>query len=119
MGTSQVSAQRLNKCNELAVNIGSTSTYGVLAGTTVTNTGLTTVRGNVGVSPGTAVTGFGPGVIVDGVIEAGTSAAALAQIDLTTAYNDAAGRSCPPVSVAGNLGGQTLFPDLYKSTDSP
>src|SRR3989338_9977110 len=61
--------QRPDKCNELAVNLRSASTYGVLAGTTVTNTGFTTVTGNLGVNPGSAVTGFGPGVVVGGAIE--------------------------------------------------
>ena len=44
--------------------------------------------------------------------------AATAQGDLTTAYNDAAGRTVGPITVAGNLGGQTLAPGLYKSTSS-
>jgi len=51
-------------------------------------------------------------------MHAGDPAAAQAQIDLTTAYNDAAGRSVGAVTVAGNLGGQTLTPGLYKSTSS-
>src|SRR5207237_7356073 len=67
--------------------------------------------------PGTAVTGFLPG-IVNGAIHAGDSAAAQAELDLTTAYNDAAGRTVGAVTVAGNLGGQTLTPGLYKSTSS-
>src|SRR3989338_5328741 len=113
-----LAVQRPDKCNELAVNLRSVSTYGEFAGTPVTNIGLTTVTGNLGVNPGSAVTGFGPGVVVGGVIEAGTAVAGLAKTDLTTAYNDAAGRACPPISIAGNLGGQTLYPDLYKSTGS-
>jgi len=49
---------------------------------------------------------------------AGDSTSAQATASLTTAYNDAAGRTLCPVSVAGNLGGQTLPPGLYKSTSS-
>jgi type VI secretion system secreted protein VgrG len=48
----------------------------------------------------------------------GDPAAAQAQLDLTAAYNDAAGRTLGAVAVAGNLGGQTLTPGLYKSTSS-
>jgi hypothetical protein len=48
----------------------------------------------------------------------GDPAAAQAQLDLTTAYNDAAGRTVGAITVAGNLGGQTLTPGLYKSTSS-
>ncbi|MEN6546724.1 MAG: ice-binding family protein [Armatimonadia bacterium] len=100
------------------VFLGSAQSFAVLAYSTVTNTALrTTVNGDVGVSPGTAVTGFPPGA-VNGVIHAGDSVAARAKLALTTAYNDAAGRTCHPVAVAGNLGGQTLYPGLYKSTSS-
>jgi len=98
------------------VDLGSAATFAVLAGSTVTNTALVTTlnNGDLGVSPGIAVTGG----IVTGTIHAGDAIAAQAQIDLTTAYNDAAGRSTGPVAVAGNLGGQTLYPGLYKSTSS-
>jgi hypothetical protein len=89
----------------------------VLAGSTVTSTGLTTVTGDLGVSPLTAITGFPPG-IVNGAQHAGNPTSATAQGDLTTAYNEAAGRSLCAVTVAGNLGGMTLPPGLYKSTSS-
>jgi hypothetical protein len=99
------------------VALGSASTFAVLAASTVTSTGATTVNGDLGLSPGTAVTGFPPGT-VNGTIHAADAAAALAQQDLTTAYNDAAGRTVGAILVAGNLGGQTLTPGLYKSTSS-
>ncbi len=99
------------------VPLGSTGTFAVLAASTVTNTGPSIVNGNLGVSPGTAVTGFPPGSVVGGSIHAADATAALAQNDLTTAYNDAAGRTLP-VTVSGDLGGQTLTPGLYKSTSS-
>src|SRR6185436_5164831 len=89
------------------VALGSASTFAVLAASTVTSTGATTVNGDLGLSPGTAVTGFPPG-IVNGTIHAGDSAAALAQADLTIAYNNAAGRTVGAITKAGNLGGQTL-----------
>ena len=99
------------------VPLGSADTFAVLAGSTVTSTGGTTVNGDLGLSPGTAVTGFPPGV-VNGAIHAGDAVAAQAQLDLTSAYNDAAGRTVGAITVAGNLGGQTLTPGLYKSTSS-
>src|SRR5439155_1647032 len=89
------------------VALGAASTFAVLAGSTVTSTGATTVNGDLGLSPGTAVTGFPPGT-VNGAIHAGDPAAAQAQLDLTAAYNDAAGRTVGAITVAGNLGGQTL-----------
>jgi hypothetical protein len=104
-------------CAQDPVILGGAAAFAVLAGSTVTNTGLTTVTGDLGSSPGTAVTGFGPGTLV-GTQHVGDSSAAQAEADLTTAYNDAAGRTLCPISVAGNLGGQTLAPGLYKSTSS-
>ena len=97
------------------VALGSATTFAVLAGTTVTSTGATTVNGDLGVSPGTTLTGA---PTVNGTIHLGDPAAAQAQLDLTVAYNDAAGRTVGAITVAGNLGGQTLTPGLYKSTSS-
>jgi hypothetical protein len=96
------------------INLG---TFEILAGSTITNTGATRVTGDLGLSPGTAVTGFPPGVLV-GTLHAGDPAAAQAQLALTAAYNDAAGRSAGAIGIAGNLGGLTLAPGVYKSTSS-
>jgi Ice-binding-like/Bacterial Ig-like domain len=97
----------------LCPNIGN---FSVLAGTTVTNTGSTVVSGDVGVSPGTDVTGFPPG-LAGGAIHSADGAAALAEATLTAGYIDAAGRS-GSTSVAGDLVGQTLTAGIYKSTSS-
>jgi hypothetical protein len=97
----------------LCPNIGD---FSVLAGSTVTNTGSTVVSGDVGVSPGTAVTGFPPG-LAGGTIHKADGAASLAQATLTAAYVDAAGRA-GGTSVAGDLVGQTLTAGVYKSTSS-
>ena len=104
-------------CSQAFVALGSASGLAILAGSTVTSTGATSVTGDLGVSPGTAVTGFPPGILV-GAQHTGDPTSAQALGDLTTAYNDAAGRTLCPISVAGNLGGQTLVPGLYKSTSS-
>lgn len=103
---------------QTTVNLGAAGSYAVLAGSTVTSTGGTIVNGDLGVSPGTAVTGFPPGTVVNGAIHANDASAIAAEAALTTAYNDAAGRTVGAVTVAGNLGGMTLTPGLYKSTSS-
>lgn len=90
--------------------------FSVLAGSTVTNTGSTTISGDVGVSPGTAVTGFPPG-LAGGAIHKADGAAAGAQAALTAGYLDAAGRS-GGTTVAGDLVGQTFTAGVYKSTSS-
>jgi hypothetical protein len=95
----------------------SLGTFVLLAGSTITNTGATKVTGDLGVSPGTAVTGFPPGILI-GTLHAGDTPAAQAQVALTASYNDAAARSVGAIGVAGNLGGMTLAPGLYKSTSS-
>jgi cell division septation protein DedD len=100
------------------VGLGTAASFAVLAGTTVTNTGPSTISGNLGVSPGTAVTGFPPGIVSNGTIHSADGVAGGAQSDLTTAYNDAAGRS-PTASVPGFIGaGQTLTPGVYKASSS-
>ncbi|MCX4093708.1 ice-binding family protein [Nocardia sp. alder85J] len=96
------------------VGLGSAASFAVLGGTTVTNTGATTVSGNVGVSPGTAITGFPPGTVVNGALHPGDAVAAQAHTDLQTAYTDAAGRT-PATPVTTDLGGQTLTPGVYKA----
>ena len=90
--------------------------FSVLAGSTVTNTGPTTVTGDVGISPGTAVTGFPPG-LPSGAIHSADSAAAQAQAALTAGYIDAAGRA-GGTSVSGDLVGRTLTAGVYTSTSS-
>src|SRR5205814_1537263 len=95
--------------------LGTATTFGVLAGSAVTSTGGTTVNGDLGVSPGNTLTGA---PTVNGTTHLGDPAAAQAQLDLTTAYNDAAGRTNGAITVAGNLGGLTLTNGLYKSTSS-
>jgi hypothetical protein len=106
-------------CSLTPVALGAADPFAVLAGSTVTNTGIgTSVTGDLGVSPGTVVTGFPPGS-VSGTIHAGDPTAATAIGALTTAYDDAAGRTLCRITVAApNLGGQTLAPGLYWSGSS-
>jgi Ice-binding-like len=100
-----------------AVGLGTAGSFGVLSGSTVTNTGQSVVHGDLGVSPGTAVTGFAPG-IVTGAEHRADGVAAGAQSDLTTAYNVAAGES-PSGSVGPFLGaGATIVAGVYNATTS-
>ena len=108
----------LTAADQLPVDLGSAANFAVLGASTLTNTGPTIINGDLGLWPGTSVTGFYPPGEVNGTIYAGDTAAQHAQASLTIAYNDAAGRTVGVVGVAGDLGGRTLAPGLYKSTST-
>jgi hypothetical protein len=96
------------------VNLGTAGSFGVLAGSTVTNTGSSVISGNVGVWQGTAITGFPPGIVnPPGTIHSGDAVALTAQSDLTTAYNVAAGLTRTGTLTGQDLGGMTLTPGVY------
>ncbi len=106
---------------QLTVNLGSAADFAILAGSTITDAGgLSLVNGNVGLYPaaGSGI-GLSAGQVLYGsIFKSETSGPLLntAQIDLTTAYNDAAGRT-PTIdygAVDNPLGGQTLFPGVYR-----
>src|SRR5688572_323437 len=100
------------------VSLAGSSGLAVLAGSAVTSTGATTITGDLGLSPGTSVGGFPPGIL-NGTLHINDAIANQAKLDLTVAYNDAAGRtSTGMVTLSGNIGGLTLTPGLYKSTSS-
>jgi hypothetical protein len=102
---------------QATVNLGTSSTYAVLAGSAITNTGATVIGGNIGISPGTSITGFPPGTQSSGTTNVADGASLGAENDLITASNDAAGRT-PFNTVSGDLGGSTLVAGVYKSTSS-
>ena len=113
---------------QATVNLRSTAGFVVLAGSLVSNIPTSAITGDVGLSPAarSLITGLGLGEVTgaiyaaDDVAPAGTPAMlTAAKGDLTTAYNDAAGRtSTDMVHLTGNLGGLTLTPGLYKSGGS-
>ena len=94
------------------VNLGTANAFAVLGGSTVTNTGSSVLNGDLGVSPGTALPGFGPATI-NGATHANDAVAAKAQSDLTTAYNVAAGQTPATDKSGQNLGGQHLAAGAY------
>lgn len=92
------------------IDLATASDFSVLGGTTVTNTGDSVLAGSVGVSPGTAITGFPPGVAA--TIQAGTQQAADAQLAVTAAYLDALSRPLNE-TVTADLTGLTLVGGVY------
>ena len=95
------------------VPLATSANYAVLAGSTVTNTGNSTLDGSLGLWPGTSITGFPPGeVLPPGTTDTTNAAAQQAQSDLTAAYVDAAGRPLDATTTA-DLGNLTLAPGVY------
>jgi ice-binding like protein len=100
-----------------SVPLGTADSFAVLAGSTVTNTGASVISGDLGVSPGTAATGFPPGTVSAGTVHGADAVAQQAQRDLVIAYNDAAGRSSTG-TISADLAGSTLTPGVYTSASS-
>lgn len=102
------------------VNLATAQPFVVLSGAGVTNTGPSVLNGDLGVSPGTSLSGFGAPATVNGAIHANDGVAAQAQADLTTAYNVAAGQPISPGNelTGQNLGGLTLTPGAYGFSSS-
>jgi len=100
------------------VSLGVTSSLALIAGSGITSTGASVITGDIGLSPGSSIIGFPPGIL-NGTPHINDEIANQAQVDLTAAYNDLAGRqSTDIVTLSGNIGGLTLTPGLYKSTSS-
>lgn len=97
--------------------LGTAQNFSVLGGQTVTNTGPSVITGDLGVSPGNAVTGFPPGS-VGGAMHIGNATAAQAQSDALTAYNSLAGMASTQDLTGTNLGGLTLTPGVYSFSSS-
>jgi uncharacterized repeat protein (TIGR02543 family) len=108
-----------NPVSPAGINLGSAGNFAVLAGSGVSNTGVTThIIGDVGAFPTATINGLLAGN-VDGILY--TSAdpiVGLAKTDLTTAYNDAQSRSLNAISLPGQLGGLTLAPGLYVNSST-
>lgn len=113
-----VAGSATNSKAATAPGLGTAASYAVLAGSTVTNTGTSTINGDVGVSPGSAVTGFPPGIVTGGTIHTADANAGQAQSDVTTTYNALAGQPCDVDLTGQDLGGMTLTEGVYCFTTS-
>ena len=99
------------------VPLGTAGSFVVLAGAGITNTGPTTLNGDLGTFPTTTITGAAS-LTVTGTNHAGDAVTQVAKTpDLVTAYNAAAGEG-PTSPVAADLAGQTLTPGVYNSASS-
>jgi len=117
LGTSQLPAQ--------GTILGTAQSFGVLGASTVTNTGSTTITGNLGVSPGTAITGQEtitlngiPALLNPADVHANDAVAQQAQSDARTAYNNLSARTTTQDLSGQDLGGLTLTPGVYSFTSS-
>jgi hypothetical protein len=127
-------SQAVYAAGPAAVNLGSAGSFAILSKSGISTTGTTSIVGNIGVSPAAAtyITGFG--LILDSSTQFSTSSLVTGKVyaadyaaptptmmttaigDMQTAYTDAAGRTNPSNTElgAGNIGGMTLSPGLYK-----
>jgi hypothetical protein len=101
----------------IAPELGTLDGFVILAATAVTNTGATTASGDVGVYPGTSITGFGAPAAISGVFHLGDFVAAAAQGAAQQLYNTLQTMTVTTPIVA-DLGGQTLVPGVYNSGSS-
>ena len=95
------------------VYLGSASTFAVLGGTGITNTGNSVITGDLGVWPGTSISGFLPGIVVGNLQN--NDITPHAQSSLTVAINDAAGRKGAFTPANTDMSGLTLTPGLYRA----
>jgi hypothetical protein len=101
-----------------SVSLKSAASFAVLGGSTVTNTGPSIIKGDLGVNPGCAITGFPPGTVVGGATHKCDAVALQAQNDNTAAYNVLAGLVCSVDETGHDLGGLTLTAGVYCFTSS-
>ena len=95
------------------VPLGTADSFVVLAGTTVTNTGATTLNGDIGLAPGSSITGMPP-LVLNGASHVADTVALSAQAALGSAYDNAAVQK-PATPIPSELGGSTLVPGVYSS----
>lgn len=99
------------------VGLGTAGAFALVAGSSGTDAGPSTISGNLGLTPGPAVIGFGPLATLNGSADVADAPVGVALFDLKTAYDDAAGW-VPAVPASGNLGGLTLTSGVYRASSS-
>lgn len=101
------------------ISLGAAENFAVLGASTVTSAGTSTIHfGNLGVSPGTAITGFPPGILLSGEIHAGDPVAAAAHADAMTAWSALGALRLDQKLSGQDLGGLTLAPGVYRFDSS-
>lgn len=103
---------------QTAPSLGSAQSFAVVGGSTVTNTGPSVITGSLGLSPGSALIGFPPGLVNAGATNISDAVALEAQNSITTAFNSLAGQPCTQDLTGQNLGGLTLVQGVYCFTSS-
>ena len=104
---------------QVAPTLGTTQSFAVLGGASVVNTGSTVTIGDVGVSPGTVISGFPPGLVTGGTTHQTDAVALQAQNDNTAAYLNLAAQTPVTLDLTGkDLGGQTLVKGVYSFSSS-
>ncbi|KAK5674140.1 hypothetical protein LTS10_013125 [Elasticomyces elasticus] len=113
---SVVCAMGLGALADAQLSLGSAANYAVFAASTITNTGLTTIGARIGLSPGTSITGFPPGINLGQDVN--NAAAVQAKSDIQALYTALA--ALPPTTdlTGQDLGGQTLTPGVYSFSSS-
>ncbi|KUJ11497.1 uncharacterized protein LY89DRAFT_559963, partial [Mollisia scopiformis] len=96
------------------INLESAASFGVLSQTSITNTGPTSITGDIGTA-GTSIIGFPPGVYTGTEFIGGQTTNALS--DATSTYNDLVGLSGGTI-LTGDLGGTSLPPGTYSFSTS-
>jgi len=100
--------------SQTAPSLGTAQSFAVLGASTVTNTGSSVITGDLGVSPGTAVIGFPPGIVDGGSTYVADAQSLQAKTDATAAYGDLGGQACNTTySAPTDVGGKTLVPGVY------
>jgi hypothetical protein len=96
-----------------AISLGAAESFALLGSATVTCTNSSAVTGDVGVSPGIAITGFDPSCTLSGTLHAQDAEAAAAHADLLVAFDQLGAAECETDLTGVELGGLTLAPGVY------